>query len=135
MADLGKSLTQYTVGDFIQQMTGTGFDFSMDDISQLCMVDPTNCMLLLNTLENGLMNYEEEGINDDHVTKSDFYIDKRKDLLKMPPRHILLLVLLPFFPLMLLFTASGGISFFVTAAIEVVLRLVLFTDLNSISKY
>ena len=38
------------------------------------------------------------------------------------PRHILILGLIPFFPAMLLFTASGGAAFFVTTGVEFVLR-------------
>ena len=38
------------------------------------------------------------------------------------PRHILILGLLPFFPVMLLFTASGGAAFFVTTGLEFIMR-------------
>ena len=38
------------------------------------------------------------------------------------PRHILILGLIPFFPVMLLFTASGGAAFFVTTGVEFVMR-------------
>ena len=38
------------------------------------------------------------------------------------PRHVLILALLPLFPVMLLFTASGGAAFFVTTGVEWVLR-------------
>ena len=55
-------------------------------------------------------------------------IDNRKEqeVKKIPflgiPRHFLMLVLIPFFPVMLLFTTSGGLAFFVTAGIEFVAR-------------
>merc|ERR1712179_234198 len=41
------------------------------------------------------------------------------------PRHVLLLAFLPFFPIMLLFTASGGAAFFVTTGVEWVLSFLL----------
>ena len=38
------------------------------------------------------------------------------------PRHVLLLGFIPLFPLMLLFTASGGAAFFLTTGVEFILR-------------
>ena len=142
-----------TVGGFIEQMSslaevGQALDFTMDYVAQLCLTEPGNCALLLDTLDGRMedmqgkiLGWGEEGMNDSevsvhsdkHYTNNGGHVDndinrKEEDLKTIPllgfPRHILMLALLPFFPVMLLFTASGGLAFFVTAGIEFIARQV-----------
>jgi hypothetical protein len=140
-----------TVGGFIEQMSslaevGQALDFTMDYVAQLCLTEPGNCAVLLDTLDgrmedvqDKILRWGEDGIQDSevsvhsdkHYNKNHGHLDtdinrKEKDLKTTPllglPRHTLMLALLPFFPVMLLFTASGGLAFFVTAGIEFIAR-------------
>ena len=126
---------------------GQALDFTMDYVAQLCFTEPENCALLLDTLDgrmedmqDKMLGWGEEGIQDSEVSVNndkqnsknyehvfnDIHTRKGEDLKKIPliglPRHILMLALLPLFPVMLLFTASGGLAFFVTAGIEFIAR-------------
>jgi hypothetical protein len=142
----------HTVGSFIHQMAelaelGETLDFTMDYVAQLCQTEPENCAWLLDTLvgrgggqEGSYSNKlsEQHEVYSDITNENDNYNHKvinkiKEDGLKTmsllgPPRHILMLVLIPFFPVMLLFTASGGLAFFVTAGIEFIARLVQYSQ-------
>merc|ERR1712025_731135 len=131
-----------TVEDFIQRIVtqaegGPALDFTMDYVATLCLNEPDNCGLLLDILEESENEIQEEE-NNKLVFKSDVNHDNGNDIIntritKEPelkkilniPRHIFMLALLPLFPTMLLFTASGGVAFFATAAIEFLSSLVL----------
>ena len=139
-----------TVSGFMQRISsqaevGQALDFTMDYVAKLCINEPENCAFLLDTLVG-----RGEDMQDNMVVKGDDFhqnkvslhseaytgpvsndyqlIDNRKEqeVKKIPflgiPRHFLMLALIPFFPVMLLFTASGGLAFFVTAGIEFVAR-------------
>jgi hypothetical protein len=133
-----------TVGGFIEQMSslaavGQALDFTMDYVAQLCLTEPGNCALLLDTLDGRMQDMQDKILglgegsevsvySDEHYNNNSDHVNndinrKEEDLLGLP-RHTLMLALLPFFPVMLLFTASGGLAFFVTAGIEFIARLV-----------
>ena len=128
----------------------TGFDFTMEQIQYLCESEPKNCKRLLDSLSfsssdvrndttslvdagtgNQSSKNENEIITDIIAEKDDYSYealsnipgpgDKIYKFLGLP-RHILILALIPFFPVMLFFTASGGAAFFVTTGIEFLLR-------------
>ena len=134
-----------TVSGFIQQKTRLGqlgqtLDFTMDYVARLCETEPENCAWLLESLmetdddhlsENHNLSFQNEVYSDiikDNNDQNYELIDriKESDLKTFLglPRHTLMLALIPFFPAMLLFTASGGLAFFVTAGIEFLSRLV-----------
>ena len=49
--------------------------------------------------------------------------DKKKELvLGLVPRHAHILLLLPFFPLVLIFVGGSGVSFVITGILEMLLR-------------
>ena len=62
-------------------------------------------------------------VNVPHL-KKDEIVDKvnNKKLFGLIPRYGYLVPLVPFFPIMFLFTGSGGIAFFITALSEIFLR-------------
>ena len=128
---------------------GQALDFTMDYVAQLCLTEPGNCALLLDTLDgrmedmqDKILGWGEEGMKDSEVSVhsdkhyknnydhgiNDINTRKEEDLKTIPllglPRHTLMLAIIPFFPVMLLFTASGGLAFFVTAGIEFIARQV-----------
>ena len=131
-----------TVGQFIQRIESEpALDFTMDYVATLCINEPKNCAFLLDILEQS----ENEVGKNEKVQNNKLYIERDKNLgsdighdiistriRKEPelkkildiPRHILMLALIPLFPTMLLFTASGGVAFFATAGIEFLSRLV-----------
>ena len=129
----------------------TGFDFTIEQIQYLCELEPENCENLLDTLSLSAIkpsisesyvktnhdiaklnqSVENETIEDTISEKDghgygalsniDVPGDNQYNFLGLP-RHILILGLIPFFPVMLLFTASGGAAFFVTTGLEFVMR-------------
>ena len=129
----------------------TGFDFTIEQIQYLCELEPGNCENLLDTLslsaikqsisesyvktnhDIGKINKtvenetkkdnisEKDDIGYEVLSKIDVPVDNQYSFLGLP-RHILILGLIPFFPVMLLFTASGGAAFFVTTGIEFIMR-------------
>jgi len=134
-----------TIDDFLathQAILLSGFesDFSIDFVELLCIQEPHKCGHLLDTLkerasfsdnfttskpdEKAFKLKNKSAIEVPHSSLSD-----RIDLNPLPliglPRHALLLVFLPFFPVMLLFTASGGLAFFVTSIVEFFASLIL----------
>ena len=83
-----------------------GLDFTMQYLHYLCLKEIGSCHRLLNSLasdEKRTNNYQ---------------------LFGFVPRYGYLLTFVPFFPVMFLFTGSGGLAFFITAASEMVLRWV-----------
>ena len=103
-----------TVAAFLDQQerlqrTGeTGLDFTMQYLHYLCLKDIGECDRLLDSL-----------VSDDRRTvKTNNY-----KLFGFIPRYAYLLTFVPFFPVMFLFTGSGGLAFFITAFSEMVLRL------------
>ena len=131
----------------------TGFDFTFEHIQYLCEIEPENCENLLETLsltatkpvqvdnqekkpaktdpidkkevKNGTKNIISEKEDIEYVTTVDTTYPSDGLTAFGVPRHILILGLIPFFPVMLLFTVSGGAAFFATTAIEFVLRFVV----------
>ena len=130
----------------------TGFDFTFEHIQYLCEIEPENCENLLETLSLTATkpvqvdNHEKKLTKTDPIDKNEVkngttIISEKEDSEYVTtvdtsyasdgltafgvPRHILILGLIPFFPVMLLFTASGGAAFFATTAIEFVLRFVV----------
>ena len=129
----------------------TGFDFTIEQIQYLCELEPENCKNLLEILSLSAIkpsisesyvktNHDIGKINQsvENQTTGDIISEKddnsyaalshiagledtQYNFLGLP-RHILILGLLPFFPVMLLFTASGGAAFFVTTGLEFVMR-------------
>ena len=103
-----------TVAAFLDQQerlqrTGeTGLDFTMQYLHYLCLKDIEDCHRLLNSLAS----------DDKKIVKTNHY-----KLLGFIPRYGYLLTFVPFFPVMFLFTGSGGLAFFITAISEMVLRL------------
>ena len=73
-----------------------------------------NCRLLLDTV----MRLDwAEGQEQEKVQK------KEKELvLGLVPRHAHILLLLPFFPLVLIFVGGSGVSFVITGILEMLLR-------------
>ena len=73
-----------------------------------------NCQLLLDTV----MRLDwAEGQEQEKVQK------KEKELvLGLVPRHAHILLLLPFFPLVLIFVGGSGVSFVITGILEMLLR-------------
>ena len=121
----------------------TGFDFTIEQIQYLYELEPANCENLLETLslsaikpsisesyfktnhDIGKINQSvENGTIEDTISEKDGHGYGALSNIEVPgdnqynflglPRHILILGLIPFFPVMLLFTASGGAAFFVT---------------------
>ena len=117
-----------TVAGFMSELSnlekmGKTLDFTMEFVGQLCEKEPENCAGMLDRL----MEKEEQNIRDntnrvkeniDHIPQTTVKLPS----LTGPPRHLLMLALIPFFPAMLLFTASGGLAFFATAGIELISR-------------
>jgi hypothetical protein len=121
---------------------GQALDFTMDYVAQLCLTEPGNCGLLLDILDGRMQDMQDKILgwgegsevsvhSDKHYNNIDVHVDndinrKEEDLKTITlfgfPRHTLMLALLPFFPVMLLFTVSGGLAFFVTAGIEFIAR-------------
>ena len=48
--------------------------------------------------------------------------DKKELVLGLVPRHAHILLLLPFFPLVLIFVGGSGVSFVITGILEMLLR-------------
>ena len=84
-----------------------GLDFTMQYLHYLCLKDIGSCHLLLNSLAS----------HDEKIVKTNNY-----KLFGFIPRYGYLLTFVPFFPVMFLFTGSGGLAFFITALSEMVLR-------------
>ena len=87
---------------------GQRLDFTMDYLHYLCLKDIEDCKLLLDSLDS------------DSKRKIDKSQDKK--LFGLIPRYAYLVPLVPFFPIMFLFTGSGGLAFFITAGSEMFLR-------------
>ena len=85
-----------------------------------------NCRLLLDTV----MRLDwAEGQEQEKVQKKEKELvlgldkDKKKELvLGLLPRHAHILLLLPFFPLVLIFVGGSGVSFVITGILEMLLR-------------
>ena len=70
-----------------------------------------NCRLLLDTVMR--LDWAEGGQEQ----------EKEKELvLGLVPRHAHILLLLPFFPLVLIFVGGSGVSFVITGILEMLLR-------------
>ena len=94
----------------LQERTGeAGLDFSMQYLHYLCLKDIEDCHLLLDSLVSDDKEVEK--------TKTNNY-----KLFGFVPRYGYLITFIPFFPVMFLFTGSGGLAFFITAISEMVLR-------------
>ena len=85
---------------------GQMLDFHMEYLHYLCLKDIGACPTLLDSL---LSEKKIEKTND-------------KKIFWIIPRYAYLLPLLPFFPVMFLFTGSGGLAFFITALSEMFIR-------------
>ena len=84
-----------------------------------------NCQLLLDTV----MRLDwAEGQEQEKVQKKDKELvlgldkDKKELVLGLVPRHAHILLLLPFFPLVLIFVGGSGVSFVITGILEMLLR-------------
>ena len=116
MAGISVSATRAlpeTVAAFLDQQerlqrTGdAGLDFTMEYLHYLCLKDIGSCHLLLNSLAS----------DEKTIGKTNNY-----KLFGFIPRYGYLLTFVPFFPVMFLFTGSGGLAFLITALSEMVLR-------------
>ena len=94
---------------FLAQRERLRLDFSMEYLQYLCLKDIGDCPLLLDSLDR-----------DERYQNIDKTDDKK--LFGLIPRYAYLVPLVPFFPIMFLFTGSGGLAFFITAGSEVFLR-------------
>ena len=97
-----------------------------------------NCQLLLDTVMR--LDWAEEQEQEKLLLKKDKELvlgldkdkkelvlgldkDKKKELvLGLVPRHAHILLLLPFFPLVLIFVGGSGVSFVITGILEMLLR-------------
>ena len=102
-----------TVQDFLALQGEARLDFTMEYLHYLCLKDIGDCQLLLGSLAGG--SDRQEIVQNKQETK-------RYKLFGWIPRYGYLLTFLPFFPVMFLFTGSGGLAFFITAVSETVLR-------------
>ena len=102
-----------TIQDFLALQGEARLDFTMDYLHYLCLKDIGDCQLLLRSLAGG--SDRQEIVQKKEETK-------RYKLFGLIPRYGYLLTFVPFFPVMFLFTGSGGLAFFITAVSETVLR-------------
>jgi hypothetical protein len=139
------------VENILNKDKADGFDFTIEQIQYLCELEPENYEKLLDTLSLSAIkqslsnnyaktNHDISKINqavenettghtisekDDngYAALSNIYVlrDNQYNFLVLP-RHILIMGLIPFFPVMLLYTASGGAAFFVTTGREFLMR-------------
>ena len=84
-----------------------------------CQVDTAhNCRLLLDTVMR--LDWAEGGQEQEKLEKEK---GQEKELvLGLVPRHAHILLLLPFFPLVLIFVGGSGVSFVITGILEMLLR-------------
>ena len=102
-----------TIQDFLALQGEARLDFTMDYLHYLCLKDIGDCQLLLRSLAGD--SERQEIVQKKQETK-------RYKLFGLIPRYGYLLTFVPFFPVMFLFTGSGGLAFFITAVSETVLR-------------
>ena len=77
-----------------------------------------NCRLLLDTVMR--LDWAEGGQEQEKLEKEK---GQEKELvLGLVPRHAHILLLLPFFPLVLIFVGGSGVSFVITGILELLLR-------------
>ena len=77
-----------------------------------------NCRLLLDTVMR--LDWAEGGQEQEELEKEK---GQEKELvLGLVPRHAHILLLLPFFPLVLIFVGGSGVSFVITGILEMLLR-------------
>ena len=113
MSVSASSVLPDTIQDFLALQGEARLDFTMDYLHYLCLKDIGDCQLLLRSLAGG--SDRQEIVQNKQETK----IYK---LFGLIPRYGYLLTFVPFFPVMFLFTGSGGLAFFITAVSETVLR-------------
>ena len=84
-----------------------------------------NCRLLLDTVMR--LDWAED-LEQEKVQKKEKELvlgldkDKKELVLGLVPRHAHILLLLPFFPLVLIFVGGSGVSFVITGILEMLLR-------------
>ena len=89
-----------------------------------------NCQLLLDTVMR--LDWAEDQEQDKLLLKK----DKEEELvLGLVPRHAHILLLLPFFPLVLVFVGGSGVSFVITGILEMLLRWDLYMMINVFIEY
>ena len=81
-----------------------------------------NCRLLLDTVMR--LDWAEGGQDQEKLVLG---LEKEKGqekelVLGLVPRHAHILLLLPFFPLVLIFVGGSGVSFVITGILEMLLR-------------
>ena len=113
MSVSASSVLPDTIQDFLALQGEARLDFTMDYLHYLCLKDIGDCQLLLRSLAGG--SDRQEIVQNKQETK-------RYKLFGLIPRYGYLLTFVPFFPVMFLFTGSGGLAFFITAVSETVLR-------------
>ena len=84
-----------------------------------------NCRLLLDTVMR--LDWAEEQEQEKVQKKEKELVlgldkDKKELVLGLVPRHAHILLLLPFFPLVLIFVGGSGFSFVITGILEMLLR-------------
>ena len=84
---------------------GQGLDFTVEYLHYLCLNNLGECPALLESL-----------VTEKKIEKTD------EKIFGLIPRYAYLVPLVPFFPVMFLFTGSGGIAFFITAVSEMFIR-------------
>ena len=75
-----------------------------------------NCRLLLDTVMR--LDWAEGGQEQEKLVKG----QEKELVLGLVPRHAHILLLLPFFPLVLIFVGGSGVSFVITGILEMLLR-------------
>ena len=113
MSVSASSVLPDTIQDFLALQGEARLDFTMDYLHYLCLKDIEDCQLLLHSLAGD--SDRQEIVQKKQETK-------RYKLFGLIPRYGYLLTFVPFFPVMFLFTGSGGLAFFITAVSETVLR-------------
>ena len=89
-----------------------------------------NCQLLLDSVMR--LDWAEGGQEQDKLLLKK---DKKELVLGLVPRHAHILLLLPFFPLVLVFVGGSGVSFVITGILEMLLRWDLYMRRNVFIEY
>ena len=97
---------------------GQSLDFTFDYIQWLCEWDRENCDELLGSILSENSDLEKLTRNPQNIENS----TQSEKLFGVIPRHGYLLLLLPFFPIILVFVSANGVAFFLTGFLETLLR-------------
>ena len=99
-------------------LRGQSLDFTFDYIQWLCERDRANCDELLGNILRENSDLEKLTQHPQHIDSS----KQSEKLFGIIPRHGYLLLLLPFFPIILVFVSANGVAFLLTGFLETFLR-------------